>query len=162
MGPVSETPFSGFLQKAARGEGVWESTAQKVVEKRVFFTVFRVRLFLQIQGARSRGSGRFCSELSGARKGVLEDTFPPRNTRDNRVFPTLFPQRDSVYNTHLFLVLSLLGLEGPGQRGRYRAVAPKGLRERAGTGSIEEKSRFLPLLTGTGSYPAPGAQFLTE
>ena len=117
--------------------------------------VFRVRLFLSVQGARSRGPGQNNTNWPGARKGVLEDTFSPPLPEDIWVFPRLFPPRDSRYNTHLFRGLSRLGLEGRAKGGRFRAVAPKGLAERDG------KSRIMPLpgkrgkgagKEGTGSF----------
>ena len=66
-------------------------TAQKGSKKSVKSMVFRVQLFWTIQGARSRGSGRNCTELAGAQEGVLEDTFLPLLNPDYMAFAATFP-----------------------------------------------------------------------
>ena len=67
--------------------------AQKGCKKHVILMVFRVRLFLAIQGPRSRGLGQFCQESPGAGKGVLEDTFSHPGTPYIWVFPATFPSK---------------------------------------------------------------------
>ena len=99
MDTLFSTSFSDFWQKAARGEGGQESTAQKVSEKALFFMVFRIRLFLSIQAALGRGFGRFCSYRHEPGKGVLEDTFSTATAPIIWLLPRLFPQRDSRYHT---------------------------------------------------------------
>ena len=123
-----------------------EVAAQKGSENSCFSLLSRVRLFLAIQGARSRGFGREPQKWPGAGKGVLEDTFSSQGTGVIWVFPRLFPERDSRYNTHDFPELSPLALEG--QRasqsgiGPPRAVAPKDWRKGA------ERSRLTPAPVG--------------
>ena len=65
-----------------------------------------------IQAALGRGFGRNWPEPFGARSGVLEDPGTLARTGNIRVFPRLFPQRDSRYNTHVIAPLSPLALEG--------------------------------------------------
>ena len=85
---------------------------------------------LAIQGLRSRGFGRNWPESSRARSGVLEDPGTHPWTGYIWVFPRLFPQRDSRYNTMIIGQLSPLALEGQrasqGGIGPSRASWPKG------------------------------------
>ena len=153
MVTLFETPFPGFLQKAARGEGGQESYCQKVTEKALFFTVFRVRPEVQDQGARSRGPGRKVQHVTKPGKVSSRTPFLRPGTLNIWLLPGLFPQRDSPYNTHLFRPVSHSDREIGSGKPPLRAVAPKGLREPGRTGSEEWRSRFLLLLTGTGSLP---------
>ena len=118
--------------------------AQKVLEKQCFLSVFRVRLFPQDQGARSRGPERELQECSGPRKGVLEDTFSPPGTLRIWVFPRLFSSRDSRYNTLPIGAVSPLALEG--QRAllvKEPALGPPSPKER---GERSGRSRLTPAL----------------
>ena len=110
-----------------------ESYSQKSIEKEVFSMLFRVRLFGKIQGARSRGLGRKVKKRPEPSRGssrTLWTAVPPPNTW---VFPGLSSQRGSPYNTLEMWWLSRLGLGGGAGTRLYRAVAPKGLREGAGS-----------------------------
>ena len=125
MGPFLSTPFSGFSQKAARGEGGLRKACQKVHKKQLFFEVLRVRLFGEIQGARSRGLGRKVWKVSGAGKEVLEDLFSLPGTPGIWVFPRLSPQRGSRFHTHGFRPVSRLGLREEADPAGNRAPGPK-------------------------------------
>ena len=93
MGPLFDTSFSGKVKKAARGEGGPESYLKKSIKKSMFFMVFRVRSFLEIQGARSRGLEPFWPELTKPSRRVLEDPPGPCSTRDIWRFAGTFPSK---------------------------------------------------------------------
>ena len=110
MGPSFDTSFLAFRAKAAQGEGGRKSTCSESVGKQVFFTVFRMRLFLSDQGARSRGPGGFWPDLTKSVQRVLEDPLDPARTLVIWHFAGTFPSRDSSFHTHKVAPLSHLGL----------------------------------------------------
>ena len=112
MDTLFQTPFFGKVRKAARGEGGARKAYQKSDEKAVFSTVFRVRLFLRDQGARSRGLGRKVTERQKPVPGSSRTPEPLSRTGLIGFFPRLSSQRGSRYNTPRFGELSLLALEG--------------------------------------------------
>ena len=83
--------FPGFCRKRREGKGVPEKTVRKEHENSVIFMVFRVRSFLSIQGARSRGPGREMTNRPGPGKGVLEDTFSTTRNPGYMAFAATFP-----------------------------------------------------------------------
>ena len=78
--------------------------------------VFQDSALPQVQGARSRGFGRNNSKLPDPGKRVLEDPLSSLPDRNIWLFAGTFPNRDSSYNTHHFLILSPLAPEEPGHR----------------------------------------------
>ena len=75
MEPFLRHLFEVLEQKRREGKGVPEVPIQKGAEKGAFRTLFRVQLFTSVQGARSRGLGRNCTERCGSSRRVPED--PP-------------------------------------------------------------------------------------
>ena len=67
------TFYPGFDEKRREGKGVQKVAVQNRVEKSIKSMLFRVRLFVHIQGARSRGWERFLPDLTNPVLRVLED-----------------------------------------------------------------------------------------
>ena len=82
--------LASFDQKRREGKGVQKVAVQNSAEKGAFRTLFRVRLFGEDQGARSRGWERFWPELKKGVLRVLED--PQDRCPDLKVlgFPATF------------------------------------------------------------------------
>ena len=91
-----------FEQKRREGKGVPEKSVQKVIKKSVKSMVFKVQLFRQDQGARSRARSRSVRNCPGPRKVSRRTPFYHPWTLNTWVFPRLCPQGTSRYNTHLF------------------------------------------------------------
>ena len=123
MDPFLTPFFSTFEQKRRKGKGVGKERVQKVTKKSVFHYFSGSGFFVKIRGPGVGARAGFFRNRQTVFRGSSRTLGTGVHTLIYRVFPELFPQRDSSYNTHIFVILSHLDRKRepePAQSGPWR------------------------------------------